>query len=52
MKTSAERDLRVQELEIKKKQQEKQHEIIQAMLVQQQKMHQAFLSVARKLIVK
>jgi len=44
---NAERELRQQELDIKLKEQEKQQETMQAMMLQQQQMNQAFMSVAR-----
>ena len=51
-KTNADRELRQQELEIKKKEQENQQEMIQSMMLQQQQMNQAFLSVVHKLLEK
>ena len=48
----AERELRQQELDIKRKEQEKQQETIQAMMLQQQQMNQAFISVVKKLLEK
>ena len=47
---NAERELRQQELDIKRKEQEKQQETIQAMMLQQQQMNQAFISVVKKLL--
>ena len=49
---NAERELRQQELDIKRKEQEKQQETIQAMMLQQQQMNQAFISVVKKLLEK
>ena len=49
---NAERELRQQELDIKRKEQEKQQETIQAMMLQQQQMNQAFISVVMKLLEK
>ena len=49
---NAERELRQQELDIKRKEQEKQQETIQAMMLQQQQMNQAFISVFKKLLEK
>ena len=46
---NAERELRQQELDIKRKEQEKQQETIQAMMLQQQQMNQAFIAVVKKL---
>ena len=48
----AKRELRQQELDIKRKEQEKQQETIQAMMLQQQQMNQAFISVVKKLLEK
>ena len=47
---NAERELRQRELDIKRKEQEKQQETIQAMMLQQQQMNQAFISVVKKLL--
>jgi len=49
---NAERELRQQELDIKLKEQEKQQETMQAMMLQQQQMNQAFMSVVKKLLEK
>ncbi|CAH3184209.1 unnamed protein product [Porites lobata] len=49
---NAERELRQQELDIKRKEHEKQQETIQVMMLQQQKMNQAFISVVKKLLEK
>ena len=49
---SAERELRQQELEIKRKDQEKQQEIVRSMMLQQQQMNQAFILVVKKLLEK
>ena len=49
---NAERELRQQELDIKRKEQEKQQETMQAMMLQQQQMNQAFISVFKKLLEK
>ena len=49
---NAERELRQQELNIKRKEQEKQQETMQAMMFQQQQMNQAFISVVKKLLEK
>ena len=49
---NAERELRQQELDIKRKEQEKQQETMQAMILQQQQMNQAFISVVKKLLEK
>ena len=49
---NAERELRQQELEIRRRDQEKQQEIIQSMMLQQQQMNQAFISVVKKLLEK
>ena len=49
---NAERELRQQELDIKRKEQEKQQETMQAMMLQQQQMNQAFISVVNKLLEK
>ena len=49
---NAERELRQQELDIKLKEQEKQQETMQAMMLQQQQMNQAFISVFKKLLEK
>ena len=49
---NAERELRQQELEIERKDQEKLQETMQAMMLQQQQMNQAFLSVVKKLLEK
>ena len=49
---NAERELRQRELDIKRKEQEKQQETIQAMMLQQQQMNQAFISVVKKLLEK
>ena len=49
---NAERELRQQELENKRKDQEKLQETMQAMMLQQQQMNQAFLSVVKKLLEK
>ena len=49
---NAERELRQQELDIKLKEQEKQQETMQAMMLQQQQMNQAFISVVKKLLEK
>ena len=49
---NAERELRQQELEIKRRDQEKQQEIMQNMMLQQQQMNQAFISVVKKLLEK
>ena len=50
---SAERELRQQEIEIKRRDQDKQHwEIMQRMMLQQQQMNQAFISVVKKLLEK
>ena len=49
---NAERELRQQELNIKRKEQEKQQEKIQAMMLQQQQMNQVFISVVKKLLEK
>ena len=49
---NAERELRQRELDIKRNEQEKQQETIQAMMLQQQQMNQAFISVVKKLLEK
>ena len=49
---TSEGELRQQELEIKRKEQEKQQETIQAMMSQQQQMSEAFISVVKKLTEK
>ena len=49
---NAERELRQQELDIKRKEQEKQQEPMQTMMLQQQQMNQAFISVVKKLLEK
>ena len=49
---NAEREVRQQELDIKLKEQEKQQETMQAMMLQQQQMNQAFMSVVKKLVEK
>ena len=49
---NAKRELRQQELDIKRKEQEKQLETIQATMLQQQQMNQAFISVVKKLLEK
>ena len=49
---NAKRELRQQELDIKRKEQEKQRETIQATMLQQQQMNQAFISVVKKLLEK
>ena len=49
---NAERELRQQELDIKRKEQEKQQETMQAMMLQQQQMNQAFISVVNNLLEK
>ena len=49
---NAERELRQQELDIKRKEHEKQQETIQVMMLQQQQMNQAFISVVKKLLEK
>ena len=49
---NAERELRQQELDIKRKEQEKQQETIEAMTLQQQQMNQAYISVVKKLLEK
>ena len=49
---NAERELRQQELDIKRKEQEKQQETIQAMMLQQQQMNQAFIALVKKLLEK
>ena len=49
---NAKRELRQQELDIKRKEQEKQQETIQATMLQQQQMNQAFISVVKKLLEK
>ena len=49
---NAERELRQQELDIKRKEQERQQETVQAMMLQQQQMNQAFISVVKKLLEK
>ena len=49
---NSERKLRQQELDIKGKEQEKQQKTIQAMMLQQQQMNKAFISVVKKLLEK
>ena len=49
---NAERELRQQELDIKRKEQEKQQETMQAMMSQQQQMSEAFISIVKKLLEK
>ncbi|CAH3019732.1 unnamed protein product, partial [Porites evermanni] len=49
---NAERELYQQEFDIKRKDQGKQQEMIQAMMLQQQQMNQAFVSVVKKLLDK
>lgn len=49
---NAERELYQQEFDIKRKDQGKQQEMIQAMMLQQQQMNQAFVSVVKKLLEK
>ena len=49
---NAERELRQQEFDIKRKEQEKQQETMQAMMSQQQQMSEAFISVVKNLLEK
>ena len=49
---NAERELHQQEFDIKRKDQGKQQETIQAMMLQQQQANQAFISVVKKLLEK
>ena len=49
---NAERELRQQELDIKRKEQEKQQETMRAMMSQQQQMSETFISVVKKLLEK